>query len=130
LVVSEFATITLVVFGILGTAFVNLWHWFKFSVEHRRHKRQTVIGTAWLRVKDDPVPMVCVVWDLSEGGARLAMASRQELPEEIALTLDRSDTIGTRCRVVWRSQDQIGVEFLENAQPLLHLLKQDAPSHA
>lgn len=109
---------------------VSILSWFKRHGERRKHPRQTVIETAWLRVKDDPLPMVCVVWDLSEGGARLALASPNELPDEVTVTLGRNDTKGTRCRVVWRSQEQIGVQFLENAEPLRRLLEQTTISDA
>lgn len=107
-------------------------NWFKRHRhgERRRHPRQTVIETAWLRVKDDAVPLVCVLWDLSEGGARLALASSNELPTEVTVTLDRDDTEGTLCRVIWRSPGQIGVQFLEKAEPLRRLLNRKSFSAA
>src|SRR5215211_5244310 len=65
------------------------------------------------------VPMVCVLWDLSEGGARLSVSNPQEVPDEVSVALRRDERNGTRCRVVWRSNDDIGVQFIQNAEPLL-----------
>jgi hypothetical protein len=71
---------------------------------------------------------VCVLWDLSEGGARLAVAHPEELPDEVTITLGRDVPVvaGTTCRVVWRSKEQIGLEFVGNADPIRQLIKQMA----
>ncbi|MCC6890665.1 MAG: PilZ domain-containing protein [Hyphomicrobiales bacterium] len=50
-------------------------------------------------------PLSCIIWDLSEGGARLTVGD-VALPDEFTLTLRR------RCRVVRRADGQIGVKFI------------------
>ena len=102
---------------------MRIFDWFKTTTDRRSHSRRTVVSTAWLRVKENPVPMVCVLWDLSEGGARLSVSNPQEVPDEVSVALRRDERNGTRCRVVWRSNDDIGVQFIQNAEPLLGLLK-------
>lgn len=54
----------------------------------------------------------CAVWDESETGARLIVDTPEAIPDifHIYMTLDFSSR--RRCRVVWRSGTQIGVEFL------------------
>jgi hypothetical protein len=54
----------------------------------------------------------CTVWDESEAGARLVVDSPEAIPDifHIYMTLDFSSR--RRCRVVWRSRTQVGVEFL------------------
>jgi hypothetical protein len=54
----------------------------------------------------------CTVWDESETGARLIVHASEAIPDifHIYMTLDFSSR--RRCRVVWRSGTQIGVEFL------------------
>jgi hypothetical protein len=54
----------------------------------------------------------CTVWDESETGARLVVDASETIPDifHIYMTLDFSSR--RRCRVVWRSKTQVGVEFL------------------
>ena len=54
----------------------------------------------------------CTVWDESETGARLLVDASETIPDifHIYVTLDFSSR--RRCRVVWRSKTQVGVEFL------------------
>jgi len=72
------------------------------------------------------LPFVCVLWDVSDGGARLSVAQPEALPDTVTVTLKREDTAGTVCRVAWRDRDQIGIEFLNNADPIRNLIKQTA----
>jgi len=99
---------------------------FRLRKELRAKSRHRVITTAWVRTKNDPLPSVGVLWDVSEGGARLAVAKPETLPEEVVISLDRSDSIGTACRVVWRSQEQVGLQFIARAEPIQRLIKQAA----
>ena len=93
-------------------------------VERRKHQRVRVIETAWARTAEHSFPYVCVLWDLSEGGARIAVASPDALPEEFELLLERDQRVGTSCRVAWRTSEQIGVEFIGGVGPILVLLEQ------
>jgi PilZ domain len=54
----------------------------------------------------------CTVWDESENGARLVVEAPEKIPDlfHIYMTLDFSSR--RRCRVIWRSKTQVGVEFL------------------
>jgi len=52
----------------------------------------------------------CTVRNISESGACLQVASPLGIPETFDLRLDAEQT--TRpCRVLWRKEQQIGVEF-------------------
>jgi hypothetical protein len=53
----------------------------------------------------------CVVRDLSSLGARLAFVSTAYIPDNFELTFDSAHTLRP-CRIAWRSDTQIGVEFL------------------
>ena len=55
---------------------MSILDFFRDRTEQRRHARHKVVTTAWLRLKDDTIPFVCVLWDVSEGGARLTVASK------------------------------------------------------
>ena len=54
----------------------------------------------------------CTVWDLSQTGARLVVDAPESIPDvfHIYMTLDFSSR--RQCRVVWRSEHQIGIEFV------------------
>jgi hypothetical protein len=55
----------------------------------------------------------CVILDVSEYGARIMVEeSGASLPKEIWLFLNPTGTRRRRCRVIWRSEDQIGVSYL------------------
>jgi hypothetical protein len=96
---------------------------FRSRLERRKHPRHAIIETAWMRMDREPYPFVCVIWDVSEGGARVAVANLDAVPNEFTLLLERDATCGTRCRVAWRTDEHIGLEFLENAQSLLRCIK-------
>ena len=96
---------------------------FGSRAERRKSRRQGVIHTAWVRTANDPLPFVCVLWDVSDGGARLSVAQPEALPDTITITLKRDDAVGTVCRIAWRNRDQIGIEFVSNADPIRNLIK-------
>ncbi len=105
---------------------MGLRNLFKPRRERRKHPRQAVIETAWMRMDREPSPFVCVIWDISEGGARVAVANLDAISAEFTLMLKRDATCGTRCRVAWRTDEQIGIEFLEDAHSILHAIEQAA----
>jgi hypothetical protein len=88
--------------------------------ERRKFPRKTVIDTAWIDTGDGTPLHVCVLWDISEGGARLSLASHKTLPNKFILRKTRDDASGRRCVVVWRSPEEIGIRFL-NSEPAVDL---------
>jgi hypothetical protein len=69
-------------------------------------------------------PRPCVVSDLSNGGAKISGIRPTSVPDEFVLNLAPGGTLLPRtCRVVWRSNNSLGVEFT-------HLRRQAAPSRA
>ena len=59
----------------------------------------------------------CHLCDVSASGARLSMAPRvmAKLPEEFILVLAKQAKVHRWCRVVWRSEDELGVRFIKQA---------------
>ena len=51
--------------------------------------------------------------DISEDGARLAVDQPHSLPNEFSLNIYNGVIVTRRCRVVWRSSDQVGVNYTE-----------------
>jgi hypothetical protein len=77
-------------------------------LERRRQERQFVGNPL---VKLDPgrgEPLACFVWDISESGARLKLAQPVDLPSTVTILIGNVRKSG---RVVWRRDDQVGIEF-------------------
>jgi hypothetical protein len=78
--------------------------------EKRRRRRVRTRRAAWINIEGNAKPIRCVLWDVSEDGARLAPAQVGKLPDVFTLILDK--TTAHRCRVMWRKDAQLGVRFL------------------
>ena len=50
--------------------------------------------------------------NLSEGGARLTFPEGEAAPDEFTLRFLIRDDVRFPCKVVWRSRNEIGIEFL------------------
>jgi PilZ domain len=83
------------------------------TVDRRASPRQA-LGRDVLICSEDGKPIgACHLCDVSATGARLALAPRvlAKLPEEFILVLAKQGKVNRRCRIVWRSQDAVGVRF-------------------
>ena len=58
----------------------------------------------------------CMVLDISDRGARLMIASPNEVPDDFTLLLSHDGHARRHCRVVWRTDQQIGVTFESGTQ--------------
>lgn len=83
------------------------------GLEQRRTKRIPRRSAAWIELVGEGARIPCVVWDISDGGARLAAPRPGELPPEFKLLLTRDGVSERVCRVVWRNDKQLGVEFIQ-----------------
>lgn len=81
-------------------------------IEQRRSIREDVQFPAWIDIADGSQPRNCTVLDVSEGGARIMLSSPTELPKDFWLVLTKDRTRRRYCRLVWRSDTQIGVAYL------------------
>jgi hypothetical protein len=59
----------------------------------------------------------CMILNISDAGARLEMPTTQDLPEEFTMLLAPRGHATRRCRVVWRTDGQMGVMFEGHASP-------------
>ena len=82
-------------------------------VEQRRSIRHGTRCPAWIEFDDHSSPRRCSLVDISEGGARIEVASAEELPEEFPLVLVEDAVNIRRCRIIWRGDGQIGVSYLD-----------------
>jgi hypothetical protein len=54
----------------------------------------------------------CHTRDVSDAGARLELATPDQVPNEFILTL-ANGTQRAHCKVIWRNQYQVGVAFVD-----------------
>jgi hypothetical protein len=84
--------------------------------EKRKKLRRSVTYPAFLDLGDGSPALVCTLCDASQEGAQLAVADSESLPDEFILALSADGAARRHCRVVWRTERQIGVEFLKDGK--------------
>jgi len=89
--------------------------------EQRKSARKPKRQAAWISNDAGGCPIPCVLWDLSEGGARLAPARANVVPDVFTLLLTRDGKSHRLCRVAWRKKPYIGVQFIEDIDGELDL---------
>ena len=58
-------------------------------------------------------PVRCVIWDISDGGARLAIAHPlATLPRTFTLVLAKDASVQRNCEVVWIDSRYVGIKFI------------------
>src|SRR4051794_18317514 len=81
--------------------------------DFRRAKRSRRRSAAWIGLGNGSTRIPCVLWDISESGARLAAPRAKVLPAAFNLVLSKDGRSQRQCRVVWRNERQLGVEFIQ-----------------
>jgi hypothetical protein len=81
--------------------------------ENRRFVRRNIDLTVQIEMVDGST-VSCDLLDLSQGGVRLKASRPENLPEQFTLKL--SNNLNRWARIVWRSAEEIGVEFLPAPQ--------------
>jgi hypothetical protein len=75
-------------------------------------------------------PVSCVIWDMSDGGARLAIAHpTTELPRTFSLLLMKNASVRRNCEVVWTDSRFVGVKFVSDWTMPCALLAAVTPSN-
>jgi hypothetical protein len=84
----------------------------KVFVEQRQFPRHRVDSPAWVDFGDGALMRRCTLWDVSENGARIVIEEPADVPTEFLLILSADGTARRRCRIIWRSDNQIGALYL------------------
>lgn len=80
--------------------------------ECRRAQRTRRRNAAWIGLGNGGTHVPCVLWDISDTGARLAAPRSSVLPAAFSLLLTKDGRSQRLCRVVWRNDRQLGVRFV------------------
>jgi PilZ domain len=86
-----------------------------FPVERRQSSRQAQNQIVRLKFDDDSPWLRGMLNNVSQGGACVSVSTARVLPAEFTLVFPPNEP--RRCRLVWRSGERVGVEFLP-AYPL------------
>ena len=78
--------------------------------DQRKSQRKRVFKGADIILFGRAAPIVCTVRDESETGVRLKVDEAMHIPEIFDLSISNGRI--QRCRVVWRTANEIGAEFL------------------
>ena len=82
------------------------------SREERKTVRRFTRRAATLTFGDQKPSVECVIWDISEDGARLAVAlPLADLPLHFTLNLFKDESVQRKCEVVWMDKRFVGVKF-------------------
>ena len=84
--------------------------------ENRRINRRRVLKSAIIEF--DRSAYSCAVRNLSEVGAALDVPYAVTIPHEFKLTV-QSHQMSWHCRVIWRRENRLGVEFGQVGGPQL-----------
>lgn len=79
--------------------------------EKRESERRKINEMAWIVDPDIGHPNECTLRDISTRGALIEMVQSLNLPDYLLIILPGED-YAMECRVTWRSERDLGVEFL------------------
>jgi len=85
------------------------------EANRRKAIRRAIGYQAKILAADGSWNRSCRVLDVSQTGAKLAIEEADELPQDFILALSTSGPPMRRCRVVWRTQREVGVRFEKEA---------------
>ncbi len=81
-------------------------------IKQRQAPRHREDKTVWIDAGNGSSLQKCTLWDASEAGVRITIDQPNSVPFEFDLVLSKDGKVRHRCRVRWRSQDQIGAAFV------------------
>lgn len=83
--------------------------------DYRKHRRQPMRRAAAVVLQAAGTPVRCVIWDMSDGGARLAIAHpAAALPRTFSLLLMKDAGVRRTCEVIWTDGRFVGVRFISD----------------
>jgi hypothetical protein len=95
--------------------------------DKRTAARRSLRYTAWVALDGDE-RHGCVISDISDTGARLDLENPAALPDTFVLLLSSRGAPKRKCKVVWRTEHQIGVQFDRRLPQAAPVRRQPQPS--
>ena len=82
------------------------------ATEKRKSRRMPIAHDAVICGRDGSVLCGCTMRDVSKTGGRLKLATDRDLPAHFILILARGGKVRRECETIWRTGDELGVQFL------------------
>ena len=83
------------------------------AFQMRQGVRRVMDRAAWINPGEGLPLRQCVLADISDSGAKLTFEDDDEIPHAFSLLLTRHGHPSYPCRVVWRRNNAIGVQFVD-----------------
>ena len=81
--------------------------------DQRKNRRRALGYRARINAIGGDGQIFCIIKDVSESGARVVTSSPDQLPDAFILCLTADGLPRRHCRVVWRSETEAGVSFVQ-----------------
>jgi hypothetical protein len=85
--------------------------------ERRKNFRVEWNSAGEIELGDGGPARLCIVANLSNGGAKIGGVIAATLPDEFMLSLVPGVEPARKCRVTWRADNELGVRFAEAQVP-------------
>src|SRR5262245_45972391 len=82
--------------------------------DRRKHVRHQVSYSCWLGATGT-AQLEGRVRNISEGGVKVVCRAQGDVPDTVDLYMTKDGKVIRRCKVVWRSEDALGLMFLPKA---------------
>ena len=82
-----------------------------------RRERRKSFGVEWhsrATIYQGKFARSCIVSNFSNGGAKITGVTAATIPDEFALRIFSHDSRIRKCRVLWRSDDTLRVQFIDS----------------
>src|ERR1700730_19130547 len=96
-------------------AHLSIWS-TRMRRERRKNFRVEWHSPATIYELDGEMPRPCILADFSNGGAKITGIVASTIPDEFMLRMGRCEHRLRRCRVVWREDDMVGVQFTDRTK--------------
>jgi len=83
---------------------------------HRQTRRTRLDMQCWIVTAADQPRRECLLQDISETGARVALAPGAKLPNAVDLHLTNEGTVTRKSEVIWQTRSEAGLHFVGRAQ--------------
>ena len=81
--------------------------------ERRKHFRVEWNSPATIYNLDRHLERPCILSDFSNGGAKITGVRVSTIPDEFLLRFSHGHVRTRKCRVIWRTDDTLGIEFTD-----------------
>ena len=94
--------------------------------DRRKDGRRVLDQPCWIDAGPGQPPNKGQLCNVSPSGAKLICTDSVELPNEFNLYMTHDGSVGRKCKVVRRAENEIGLHFLSRNVPRPHWLEPSA----